>query len=575
MYSVRQRISTVMQPRGGYLEPRLFTSVKLPDDNIDIMVRGEDSRLTGLAVDYLTRFVAGQSALDAFAISLQGASCVQQETLARQLIATLDRQLDNQTIINAYRLCGYDVAYRQSPVLFCSLDTIEVTPQIINNVRTLVNRTVAFLDQQGGITDSGLTFEGAYNDIISSGDCDFLTPDTLWDLKVSSNPRLTTKYTLQLLIYFILGRKSIHSERFMKIKKLGIINPLAGVAYVISLEDQRIHKGTLYRVCTQVIGYDVIDHRFQGTNQRVLAEAKAQKTFYLTNFDPKDYRDGIYDISIDDYCTYYYPVCLTMSGGAEWQKPKFKYTKTIKFLKHDGFLMFITVTPKGRLSVLRGGQRRNLTRDVQYYYQNLPTYAHQVLKIFSSYWNSLYRLSDELKQLDFNVDLLKKQYRAKLARKATPQESFEHYADFIKVFQAITGRVHGTIVDLNFENHIYVNPLDGKVSAYCAPIVKERDVYSSVGSLIQTHFPLLYGSYQQKLEENDFPLLTGEGLKLISATDIDAATDDQEDAATTHMTGTDMYKASNQFYYLQSIYDFHLVTVWNQKIMDSISEISE
>lgn len=96
MYSVRQRISTVMQPRGGYLEPRLFTSVKLPDDNIDIMVRGEDSRLTGLAVDYLTRFVAGQSALDAFAISLQGASCVQQETLARQLIATLDRQLDNR-----------------------------------------------------------------------------------------------------------------------------------------------------------------------------------------------------------------------------------------------------------------------------------------------------------------------------------------------------------------------------------------------------------------------------------------------------------------------------------------------
>lgn len=94
MYSVRQRISTAMQPEGGYLPPRLFTSVKLPDDNIDIMVRGEDSQLTGLTVDYLTRFVAGESALAAFAISLQGASCVQQEALARQLIATLDRQLD-------------------------------------------------------------------------------------------------------------------------------------------------------------------------------------------------------------------------------------------------------------------------------------------------------------------------------------------------------------------------------------------------------------------------------------------------------------------------------------------------
>ena len=69
----------------------------------------------------------------------------------------------------------------------------------------------------------GFTFEGGYTDIVSSGDGDYLTEDTLWDFKVSKEePK--SKYTLQLLMYYIMGCHSIHPE-FQKIEKLGIFNP--------------------------------------------------------------------------------------------------------------------------------------------------------------------------------------------------------------------------------------------------------------------------------------------------------------------------------------------------------------
>ena len=48
------------------------------------------------------------------------------------------------------------------------------------------------------------TFEGGYTNIVSSGDGDYLTEDTLWDFKVSKEePK--SKYTLQLLMYYIMG----------------------------------------------------------------------------------------------------------------------------------------------------------------------------------------------------------------------------------------------------------------------------------------------------------------------------------------------------------------------------------
>lgn len=96
----------------------------------------------------------------------------------------------------------------------------------------------------------GFTFEGGYTDVVSSGDGDFTTSDTLWDFKVSkAKPK--KEHTLQLLMYWRMGLHSIHSE-FKDIQYLGIYNPQLNVVYRISVN--KIPVNVIEEVEHDVIG---------------------------------------------------------------------------------------------------------------------------------------------------------------------------------------------------------------------------------------------------------------------------------------------------------------------------------
>ncbi|KRK10190.1 hypothetical protein FD11_GL002144 [Ligilactobacillus pobuzihii E100301 = KCTC 13174] len=49
----------------------------------------------------------------------------------------------------------------------------------------MVQLSLNFFEQYGPKKVDGFTFEGGYTDLITSGDGDFITEDTLWDFKVS------------------------------------------------------------------------------------------------------------------------------------------------------------------------------------------------------------------------------------------------------------------------------------------------------------------------------------------------------------------------------------------------------
>lgn len=71
------------------------------------------------------------------------------------------------------------------------------------------------------------------------------------DFKVSKNPP-TSKHTLQLLIYYLMGKRSIHKE-FDTIKYLGIFNPRLNR---VSLYDiNNISRDIISNVQKDVIGY--------------------------------------------------------------------------------------------------------------------------------------------------------------------------------------------------------------------------------------------------------------------------------------------------------------------------------
>ncbi|RNM36997.1 DEAD/DEAH box helicase [Slackia isoflavoniconvertens] len=249
--SVTRRIREYPQPRGGFLNPKLFEVVQL-DGGISELASYENvvPGVVGIAVDYMVRFCTGSSVFDSFAISRKGAFRVGKVDLFNKLAAEIVG-LDDKSIANAIKLAGFDVAYRMDPRAYRPVEEIKPDSQTLKNVRIMVKRGCAFLNECGPKILDGLTFEGGYTDIVSNGDGDFLTPDTLWDFKVSKNPP-NSRQTLQLLMYWRMGLHSTHTE-YQQVRQLGIFNPRMNRIYRLPVGC--ISEEIIAEVEKDVIGY--------------------------------------------------------------------------------------------------------------------------------------------------------------------------------------------------------------------------------------------------------------------------------------------------------------------------------
>lgn len=250
--SVKQRIENIKQPIGGYIKPSWFTKTSLdncaealnPDENIP-------PGIVGSTVDYLTRFLTGATVEDAFLISKKGAENVGKTRLLNDLLSKVCG-LNDSSIIAAVRLSGFDVAYRAASY-YKPVECLTPDQSTIENIRTMVERSLNFFYIFGPVIAGGLTFEGGYTKCIGSGDGDFLTDDTLWDFKVSKQG-LQSKHTLQIFIYWRMGMHSIYREKYNNVRYLGVYNPRQNVVYRLNID--KIPEETIMAVDTKVIGYD-------------------------------------------------------------------------------------------------------------------------------------------------------------------------------------------------------------------------------------------------------------------------------------------------------------------------------
>ena len=251
-YSVTRKVRATKQPKGGYINPTKFTAVPLTDTNILNLNENIVPTLIGIVVDYLTRFMTGTSVEESFRISMMGANRIGENTNVQKLISEI-KGLDNLSIINAVKMTGYDIIFREGPKWYKPVDEINADVPTIENVRIMVNRSLKFFEQYGPKVLNGFTFRGGYTRFVSTGDGDFTTADTLWDFKVSKySPE--KNHTLQLLMYWRMGLHSIHPE-FQNIKYLGIYNPRLNIVYRIATSE--ISDEVIFEVEKNVIGYDM------------------------------------------------------------------------------------------------------------------------------------------------------------------------------------------------------------------------------------------------------------------------------------------------------------------------------
>ncbi|MBR6984218.1 MAG: hypothetical protein IKH75_11965 [Ruminococcus sp.] len=262
MSSVTKRISSISQPRGGYIKPSSFEIINLSDDVILNSNENIHGSFIGLVVDYMTRFCMGTDVVYAFKISLLGADRAQKIGISGAMKTALSfmegiKGLDDLSIINACKLVTFDVWYRNIMAVKSAKSFKDINPDesTIQNIRNIIKRSLHFFDEYGPIVKDGFTFEpengnnddrkkmiltqqgtyGGYTPIVSSGDGDFLTKDTLWDFKVSkSNP--TVDHTLQLLMYWIMGKHS-GQEIYKKLANIGIFNPRLNRMYLLDMKN--------------------------------------------------------------------------------------------------------------------------------------------------------------------------------------------------------------------------------------------------------------------------------------------------------------------------------------------------
>lgn len=160
MPSVTQRIAQIKQPRGGYINPRKTLAVReldVPKPPHDAKSENINPGLVGVAVDYLTRFMDGTPVEEAFKISYLGASFILEDApwYGKQVTG-----LDDDSIVAAIRLAGFDTVYRAGSMTYRPVEEIEPNAETIENVRAMVEAGLAFFREYGPVVRDGITFQG-------------------------------------------------------------------------------------------------------------------------------------------------------------------------------------------------------------------------------------------------------------------------------------------------------------------------------------------------------------------------------------------------------------------------------
>ncbi|MCR4661219.1 MAG: hypothetical protein K5765_04355 [Clostridia bacterium] len=251
-----------------------------------------------------------------------------------------------------------------------------------------------------------------------------------------------------------------------------------------------------------------------------------QKNIYMKNFSIRmdydwfsDYKDGIYEITKSDYINFYRGICEYLSFKREYDK--------LYMLKREGIYMFLMKSPKGTLFVLNGGAIKKANgHSVEYFYENLVTYSKSIKMFLSQFDEFQKNVSKEIKSIGGD------------------------------------GTIHGSIVDIDFCNHLYLNPLDRTITPYFAYSMVEKYVYKNIPSLLKYQCPQIYKRYKEKLLEenqnNNALIIVNENLPITNSKKF--------------VESTEMYRVSRILKGLQFTTKYNIIRLWNDTIIGDSSE---
>ena len=262
-----------IQPHGGFAPPKEMEEVLLDDDPRDryewlvdttCKMGSLSPQIRGLVFDYLLRvelaIMAGaavdDAVLNAFQVSFMGANIAgrfdEAEKLAIKLVELYKKQKrDRQRIAQvASELVIYDAVFRGA-FYNPNAEVPKVNKDDKNALDLMLMAAECYLLEKEKIVSLGFSFRATGAENVCQSDGDLLTEDSIIEIKCSAK-KPTSKHTLQLLLYYILGMHEYPNE-FKTIKFIKVLNPRLGRVY--SYEIQKVGIDNLKHIEQKIMGY--------------------------------------------------------------------------------------------------------------------------------------------------------------------------------------------------------------------------------------------------------------------------------------------------------------------------------
>lgn len=571
--------------RSSITLPSTFKEIKIDlhsDRHGYISSQGEQipKALMGTAFDYATRLVVCHD-LNAFDFLMEQFPQVNPQFFERikyQLANLINNckevfkniaieDLDESGILLLLYLSQFEQCFRSG--YFKADEKFQVTDTTISHFKIMLHRSKNFFEKFGypKIIDyhSAISSDGTPNieaplpkDYIGKnisdlktwliGDGDYLLSDSLVDFKVSVHNKEKTAWKKQLIIYYLgLYQEELteHNVKQTDLHYLLNFNPRYDTVYKIEIDPLDYKPWTNFAIkVNQDISSD--SQKAQRFAKKMIMDSKvrelttAEQAEFIRNPFNK-YEDGIHRISRLEYY-YFYRNVINRPNGVTCG-----YPGQLWMVKRDGFYaFFLENANKHTFKILNGGSPRLTDHNLHYFYDNLPKYGNILTKAFTPYQSYLDELAREIRAIGGD------------------------------------GKNHGSIVDVDFYNHVYLDPMTGEIKYYSAPSISERKIYSSIVSLLKSNKRLfLLGDNAQptKLIENyknNLPkmkllelepknnkqlMLPSNSNELLRVNNL--GDEGKEEDYYDH----DMYGKSKAMNAIQKMLRYHVAVFWNEKIL--------
>lgn len=231
------------------------------------------------------------------------------------------------------------------------------------------------------------------------------------------------------------------------------------------------------------------------------------------------YSDGCHEIKSTDYLRFYDFMREKITGNGMVERQLKNNNGHFYMIKHKGYYGFFLESDNGTY-ICAGGTVKKIDkcRIIELIDKNFIAMIQKYLSVLSPY-----------------------------------RSAQEEIAEAVKSFGG-EGKIHGCIIDIDFLNHIMLNPNDGSITYYHSPVYGLVEKHESLISLLDCHNVLLAERYRKQIGLKEY--------KIVEQTHLDISGKIEEIDVK-----NSLYSVSSRLNQLQRLFNKKILRDWNEGLL--------